>query len=90
MKDDNMKKIKLEDLKANKLNCILIPMYTAILALVYGSWIGLSKYNIPLRGMFVTIVVFAIVIAGCVFFYLSNLKVAKERIAKQNEKNNEE
>ena len=38
-----MKKIKLEDLKANKLNCILIPMYTIILAVVYGSWIGLSK-----------------------------------------------
>lgn len=85
-----MKKIKLEDLKANKLNCILIPMYTIILSVVYGSWIGLSKYNIPLRGMFVTIIVCAIAIAGCVFFYLSNLKVAKERIAKQNEKNNKE
>lgn len=78
-----MKKIKIVDLKTNKLNCILISMYTAILAVVYGSWIGLSKYNVPHRGLFVTLTVCVITIFGCICFYLSNLKTAKKRIEEE-------
>lgn len=80
-----MIKIKFNDLKENKLNCFLIPLYTVIFCIVYGSWVGLSKHNIPYRSFFVTIVVLAIVIFGGICFYLSNLKVAKKRIAKENE-----
>lgn len=84
-----MKKIKMVDLKTNKLNCILIPMYTAILAVVYGSWIGLSSHNVPHRSLFVTLAVCGIIICGGVFFYLSNLKVAKNRIEQESQQNNE-
>lgn len=79
-----MTKITKQDFKNNKKNCIYIAVYTIILALIYGYWM-ICKYQkdecwlIP--AILAPILIF---IAGCVFLYLSLLKVAKQRVKESN------
>lgn len=86
-----MIKITIEDIKNNKLNSILIPFYTVVLAVVYGWWMCVLQDSESPWGTIALVATFAlpaaIVIGGAICWYLSNRKVALARISKNNDEN---
>lgn len=70
-----MTKLTKEDLMNNKQNCILIPMYTFILCVVYGYWLYCKDSYL----WAIIVVPIVIAIGGAICTYLSVLKVAKRR-----------
>ncbi len=65
-----MEKITKQDIINNKQNCILIPMYSIILSIVYVSWVYYSIHWLWLE----IILPFIFVGTGLFFTYSSTLK----------------